>query len=137
MSKFVVLALLLLLNLVSSQSNLCIVQDPATLKCTQCDPAFQLDDQGNCKLYTPIEGCQVYNSAPSGGCFSCAPTYLLNNAVCLAMLTNCQSTTNVNTCDQCIPGYQLIRFSACLSTAINNCQPGSLPRTVNGVSYCE
>ena len=52
------------------------------------------------------------------------------------MLPNCASTTNVNTCDQCMPGFALVRFSSCLSTNIANCPVGSLPRTVNGISYC-
>lgn len=135
MNTFVALAILLLLSVSQGQNNFCLRPDPATLKCLACDPAYQLDNQGNCALYTPIEGCQVYDSN-TGKCFTCASSYLPNNGRCLAMLPNCQSTTNVNTCDKCNTGFALIRYSSCLSTDTQQCAKGSLPRTVNGVSYC-
>ena len=137
MNTFVALAILLLVTLSQGQNNFCLRPDPATLKCLACDPAYQLDNQGNCALYTPIEGCQVYDSAPNGKCFLCSSSYILTNGRCLAMLPNCASTNNVNTCDQCNTGFALIRYSSCLSTDIGNCAKGSLPRTVNGVSFCE
>ena len=137
MKFFVALAILLLLHLSTSQNNFCAQQDPATLRCLSCNTGFELDNLGNCGLYTPIQGCRVFNSDPTLGCFSCFSQYLLTNGRCLQKLTNCASTTNVNTCDQCNTGYALIRYSSCLSTDIANCSKGSLPRTVNGVSYCE
>ena len=44
MNKFVVLAILLLATFAASQPNLCLLQDPATLRCQACNPAFQLDN---------------------------------------------------------------------------------------------
>lgn len=53
------------------------------------------------------------------------------------MISNCASTSNVNTCEQCAPGYTLVRYSSCYSTNTTNCPLGTLPRTVNGVSFCQ
>lgn len=132
-----VLTICLLLHLALSQTSDCLSTQPGSLKCLVCSSNLQLDDQGNCKLYTPIEGCNVYNSATNGGCFTCAPSYLLSSGICLAMIQNCASTTNINTCDQCSTGFTLIRYSNCFSTDTANCPLGSLPRTVNGVTYCQ
>lgn len=53
------------------------------------------------------------------------------------MLPNCIQAVTVSTCDQCAQNYTLVRFSNCYSTDVSNCSLGSLPRTVNGVSYCQ
>lgn len=53
------------------------------------------------------------------------------------MIPNCESTTDINTCTSCKSGYVLIRYSNCFSQNISNCPMGSLPRNVNGVSFCQ
>lgn len=137
MKAIVILTICLLLHTVISQSSGCISTQPGTLRCLACSINLQLDDQGSCRLYTPIEGCRVYNSNTTGGCLSCDSKYILSSGICLLMIANCASTTNINTCDQCLPGFALIRFSNCYSTNVSNCPLGSLPRTLNGVSYCQ
>jgi len=137
MKGILALTICLLLHSALSQPNGCISVQPGSLKCQVCSPTLQLDDQGNCKIYTPIEGCNVYNSASTGGCFTCAQTYLLSSGICLAMIPNCLATTNINTCDQCMSDYTLIRYSNCYSTNVSNCGLGSLPRNLNGVNYCQ
>ena len=134
--KIIVIAIVLLLAVAYAQQNNCLVQNPGTLKCEQCNNNLQLDNLGQCRLYTPIEGCRVYDSN-NKGCVSCIQSFLLVNGVCLTMIQNCQTTTNVVSCDQCSSGFVLIRYSKCLSTDIANCSSGSLPRSVQGVSYCE
>jgi len=75
----VVIAILLFVVLTMGQLPNCqttSVTNP--LKCAQCNTGFQLDDQGQCKFYTPIEGCLIYNStSSSSGCFTCLEQYLL------------------------------------------------------------
>jgi hypothetical protein len=53
------------------------------------------------------------------------------------MIANCAATANVNTCDQCNTGYTLVRYSSCFNTNVSACLPGTLPRTVNGLSFCQ
>lgn len=59
-------AFLLILTFVHSQQNGCILLVPGSLKCQVCSSSFQLDDLGNCRLFTPIEGCDIYNSTLNG-----------------------------------------------------------------------
>jgi hypothetical protein len=70
-------------------------------------------------------------------CSNCTLGYLLNGGICLQMIPNCASTSNINTCDSCMNGYALIRYSNCYSTNVASCLPGTLPRTVSGVSFCQ
>lgn len=134
MNEKLVLAIFLLVTLASSQSQGCVVPVPGSLRCSVCDLSLQLDNEGYCKLYTPIEGCDIYNS--SGGCATCVSGFLLSSGICLTMLPHCLETTSVDTCDSCASGYSLIRYSNCFSTNVDNCPLGSLPRSPDGKSYC-
>lgn len=91
MKEIVVLGLFLLAILAAGQTvqTGCLVQVPGSLKCQICSSNLQLDDQGHCGLYTPIEGCKIYNSTASGGCSQCSPTFLLQGTICVPMLANC------------------------------------------------
>lgn len=139
MKIFVILTILaVFLRPSTSQLTGCLLSIPGTLQCQVCSSALQLDDLGNCKLYTPIQGCLVYNSTNNGAtCNNCTQGYLLSFGICLQMIPNCVATVDVNTCDQCASGFALIRHSNCFSTNVTNCAPGTLPRTVNGVSFCQ
>jgi len=140
MKKLIVIAFVLALvaTQLTTASSGCLLYETGTLKCQICSNNLQLDDLGNCKLYTPIEGCNVYSAAVNGAqCSTCAPGYLLSGGICLQVIANCVATTNVNSCDQCAVGYVLVGYSNCFSTNITNCSSGSLPRTVNGVSFCQ
>jgi len=139
--KFItVLALLVFVNsqIIPTTTGTCLVYATDGVHCLVCISSLQLDTQGNCKLYPLISNCNIYNATSSTTqCSSCASGYLNGNGACLKMVANCISATNVNYCDHCAPGYVLVSYSNCFSTQVANCSAGSLPRTVNGVSYCQ
>lgn len=126
-------------GLISCQQQGCLQTIPGSSKCEICSPNLQLDNQGNCKLYTPIEGCLIYNASTDGSsvCSTCSQGYLQSGSICLQLIQNCASASNVNTCDKCKDGYSLIRFSNCYFSDTNNCPSGTLPRSVNGSSFCQ
>ena len=130
--------LLLLYPTIHAQTPGCLLAVPGTLQCQVCSPGLQLDDQGNCRLYTPIEGCIVYNSSSTASsCVGCQSGFLLSGGICLQMIANCLNTSNVDTCDKCSPNFVLVRYSNCFSTNVTACPLGSLPRAVNSVSFCQ
>lgn len=139
MRVFIAIAIIILLfNTASSQIYGCLVAVPNSQQCQICAPGLELDDLGNCKLYTPIEGCWIFNSSTNGAtCSTCNQGYLLSGGICLQMIANCLTTANVNTCDQCKQNYTLVRYANCYSTNVTACPLGSLPRTDNGVSFCQ
>jgi hypothetical protein len=55
----------------------------------------------------------------------------------LQMLPNCVSSTNVNYCDECSPGYIVASYIICLSTQVANCSSGTLPRKVGSINFCQ
>lgn len=75
------LLILFLIFLSTQQSclrcNVCLANNT----CTECQPQYQLNNLGVCALYTPIEGCLVYN-ATSTKCQSCNTSMLLLNGRC-------------------------------------------------------
>lgn len=85
-----VLTILLIVTFAIAQQNGCILLVPGTLKCQVCSSSFQLDDLGNCRLYTPIEGCDIYNSALNGAeCSTCSKRYVPYRGKCFQMIANC------------------------------------------------
>lgn len=139
MKVLIVLAILTIIHAQNStQYTGCLLPVPGTLQCQICSSNLQLDDKGNCGLYTPIEGCSIYNSSTNGAqCSNCSAGYLLSQGICLNMIDNCAVTSNINTCDQCSAGYVLVLYSNCFSSNVANCPLGSVPRTVNGVPFCQ
>lgn len=113
----------------------CLSVVPGTLQCQICVSTFMLDDQGNCRFYTPIEGCQIYNSSSTqAGCVSCSTGYMVSAGVCLSMLPNCVQARDAATCDKCAQGYTLVRSQHCYSLTSGQCKQGSLPRISTATS---
>lgn len=139
--KFITVFLLIVFahsQVIPTTTGTCQVYSADGVRCLICISSLQLDTQGNCKLYPLISNCNIYNAtSPTNQCASCASGYLLSNGGCFQLVANCLSTTNVNYCSQCAPGYVLVSYSNCFSTQIASCSLGSLPRTVNGTSYCQ
>lgn len=136
--KFFVCVLLLAAAICQSSNGGCLVFVSGSLQCQICNGTLQLDDEGSCGLYPPIDNCNVYNAASGGAvCSRCADSYLLSNGICLRMVSNCKETDNVNSCDVCQDGYILVDGTACYSTAVDNCPPGSLPRKEDDIEFCQ
>lgn len=137
MKALFALAIFLLFSQSLAQNSGCLVYVPGSPKCSVCSTDLQLDDQGNCALYTPIQGCNVYNSSGKGGCISCGAGYMLRTGVCLSLLPNCAVSNDINTCSQCANGFVLVKYTHCYSSSVNNCSLGSLPRKSNGLNFCQ
>ena len=101
MNRNVVYLLVFLVVIVTSQTEYCLKQAPGSLKCEVCQINFSLNDEGECGLYTPIEGCSIYSSKNNGGCSSCKDRYIFNNGTCQLMIPHCAKADNVSTCTEC------------------------------------
>jgi len=72
--KKITLLILLLLPLVLSQNCLNCLSGACTASgCTQCADGFMLSSQGWCGIFTPIEGCGIYDALFTNRCSQCNP----------------------------------------------------------------
>lgn len=126
MKKYTLLYFLLITCAVAQTCFKCKPQACSSKGCTDCDDGFMLNSQGFCGLYTPIEGCRVYNAADSSQCAQCTADRQLISARCYLKPDNCAIVDQFRQCLACNSGFQLFK-GKCYSNQIQNCPMGSLP----------
>lgn len=106
------LILILLLPLALSQN--CYNCQPGACTangCTQCADGFMLSSQGWCGIFTPIEGCRIYDSLFTNRCTQCNPDRMLIESRCFIKPQNCQVSDKNQLCMSCQPGFTLFKGS--------------------------
>lgn len=101
-------------------------------RCEQCVSGFMLSSQGWCGIFTPIEGCRVYDYLASNRCLQCNSDRTLIDSRCYLKPENCKESDVYRECLRCSQGFTLLN-GRCYTQNIQNCPLGSLPLG----NYCQ
>lgn len=91
-----------------------------------------LSSQGLCGIFTPIEGCRIYDASFTNKCQQCLDDRMLIDSRCYLKPENCELSDKNRQCLTCKAGFTLVR-GKCYTQQIQNCPKGSLP--ISG--YCQ
>lgn len=100
------IVLLLTLQLAKSQSCL-QCKTCVNNTCQECTDGFMLSSQGWCGIFTPIEGCRIYDYLSTNRCLECNTDRTLIDSRCYLKPENCQVSDVYRECLTCSTGFTL------------------------------
>ena len=131
MKQYAFLFILLLTYAAAQNCYKCKVNNCTAQGCNQCEDGFMLSSQAWCGLFSPIEGCRIYDALNPTNCRNCIAGRELINSKCYIQPDGCQ-LSDLRSCLRCKNNYVLQR-GKCLTTQVQNCPIGSLPTS----TFCQ